>query len=214
MKKLFNIILIVFVSLLLDSCQNQKTSGFNRNDVVGSWTELTLGVGEPVDLHEDGTGISEGFLRTHQLKWDVENDSLYINYYYENRFQKQEKYSIDSLNIEQHEGNTYSVLCLSRMERIYKGYSIGSLADRQRELEYMKRWLRTDDGRKWLADREEKGDKQYGKYSGEYANDWLWGEPGKVWLESEDGKAWQQTADGKEFMRTELRKYKWAKQIK
>ena len=210
MKKLFNISLIVFVSLFLNSCQKQKTNGFNRSDVVGSWTELTLGVGEPFDLHEDGTGVSEGFLRTHELEWDVENDSLYINYYYENRFRKQEKYAIDSLNMEQHEGKNYQVLSLSRIERVYKGYLSRSLVDHKKELEFMKEWLKTNWGREWLADRKEKGDQQWGAY----ANDWLYSEIGEIWLNTEDGKSWQQTADGKEFMRTELRKYKWAKQIK
>jgi hypothetical protein len=73
----------------------------------------------------------------------------------------------------------------------------------------MTEWLKTNWGREWLADRKEKGDQQWGAY----ANDWLYSEIGEIWLNSEDGKAWQQTDEGKEFMRTELREYKWAKQI-
>ncbi len=206
-KLLFSV--LILVSLFLISCQKQKTSGFNRSDLVGSWALVTYGVEDFFELHEDGTGTNVGFIRNHQLKWNVENDSLYVNFYYDNEFQEQDKYSIDSLNIEEHDNVKYNVLYLSRIERVYQGYSSMTLRDHKQILDFMTEWLKTKWGREWLADREKKGEQQWNTY----ANDWLYSEIGEIWLNSEDGKAWLQTAEGKEFMRTELREYKWAKQI-
>ena len=76
MKKLSIVSLLAILSMCLASCQDKKTSGFNKSDLVGSWEEVTLGMGEPFCLNEDGTGTSEGFLRTHFLNWDLRNDSL------------------------------------------------------------------------------------------------------------------------------------------
>lgn len=209
MKKLFNVSLLVLILLSIASCQKQKTSGFSKSDLIGTWAQSTAGISESFSLNEDGTGVQEGFLRNHNIKWDVRDDSLFMELYFQERFYKLEKYAIDSLNVEVEDNIKCRVLRLSRIEPVYWG--ISHLHLDEESMNDFRRWLKTSDGLAWLGDRRHRAGRQAW---GEYSDDWLWSEQGQEWLWSEDGKAWQQTPDGKEFMRTEKREYIYKQVIK
>lgn len=96
MKKcILFVVFVLSLSVFVSSCQ-KKEGGFSKSDLLGTW--YYLGV-HNYTFYEDGSGDCLEAVGYLTLKWNVQNDSLFVDFYEGGRLLEYRRwaYAIDSL---------------------------------------------------------------------------------------------------------------------